>query len=107
MTPGSDSIFDPQRAVELVAAFAGSMIALFVQPNVGRWQAVGIVVTGLIVAYFGTRYLAGFLPAGDGVRGVAGLALGMLSFAIAGRAIAFARKGRLPIIGKEGRDGDH
>lgn len=95
---------DPQRAMDLVAGFAGSVIALFVRPDLGRWDALGIVITGLIFAYFGTGYLSGFLPPGDGVRGVAGVICGSFGFFVAGRAIGFARRGRLPIIGKEGRD---
>jgi hypothetical protein len=97
---------DPQRALDLVAAFAGSILALFGHPKVGRWQALGIVVTGPIAAYYGTGYLAGFLPPGDGVRGVAGCLLGMFTFALIGRAIRFVREGKLPFIGREGRDDD-
>lgn len=97
-------MFDPQRALVLVSAFAGSVIALFVQPNVGRWQAIGIVITGLIGAYFGTTYVSGFLPPGDGLLGLVGCLFGMLTFSVAGRAIGLVRRGRLPYIGKEGRD---
>jgi hypothetical protein len=104
MTPPGDGIFDPQRALDLVAAFAGSILALFGHPKVGRWQALGIVTTGLIAAYFGTEYLVGFLPAGNGVRGVAGCLFGMFTFAGIGRAIRFVREGKLPVLGREGRD---
>lgn len=97
-------MFDPQRALDLVAGFAGSVIALFVRPDLGRWDALCIVGTGLILAYFGTSYLSGFMPPGDGVRGVAGVILGSFGFFAAGRAIGLVRRGKLPYIGKEGRD---
>lgn len=104
MSPGGDGIFDPQRALILVSAFAGSVVSLFVQPNIGRWQAIGVVVTGLIGAYFGTSYVSGFLPPGDGLLGMVGCLFGMLTFSLAGRVVRFAQRGKLPFIGKEGRD---
>lgn len=100
----SGPLTDPQRWLDLVAGFAGSVIVLFVRRDASKWEALGIVIVGVIVAYFGTSYLAGFLPSGDGVRGVAGLILGMLAFAVSGRALGYARRGKLPVIGREGRD---
>jgi hypothetical protein len=97
-------LFDPERGFDLIVAFSGAVITLFVRRKVGRWEALGIVLTGLIFAWVGTTYLSGFLPAGEGARGVAACLIGMLGWELAGRASAFIRTGRLPIIGKGGRD---
>lgn len=99
-------LFDPERGFDLVVAFSGAVVALFVRRSVGRWEAVGIVFTGLALAFVGTTYLSGMLPEGDGVRGVAACLIGMLGWELAGRASSFIRKGRLPFIGKEGRHAD-
>ena len=101
-----NSLFDPARASDLIAAFSGAVIALFVRRQVGRWEAVGILFAGLALAYFGSEYLAGFLPPGPGVRGVAACVIGILGWELAGRVVGFAQKGRLPFIGKGGRHAD-
>jgi hypothetical protein len=99
-------LFDPERGFDLIAAFSGAVIALFVRRQVGRWEAVGIVFTGLVFAYVGTTYLSGLLPEGDGVRGVAACMIGMLGWELAGRASRFISKGTLPFIGKEDHHAD-
>ncbi len=102
----SEHLFDPSRWIDLVAAFSGSVLTLFVRRDFGRWEAIGIFTTGQICAFFGTAYLSGFLPQGDGVKGVTGLAIGSLSFYMLIRIVAFVRRGMLPVIGKVGGKDD-
>lgn len=102
----SEHLFDPSRWIDLVAAFSGSVLTLFVRRDFGRWEAIGIFTTGQVCAFFGTAYLSGFLPHGDGVKGVTGLLIGSLSFYVLGRVVSFARRGVLPVIGKVGSSKD-
>lgn len=98
-------IFDPQRGFDMVAAFAGAVIAIVTKPARSRREAVGMLIVALLAAFVGTAYLSGWLPPGDGVRGVAGCLIGFLSFPISKRALEWATRGKLPFIGREGRDG--
>lgn len=98
----SEPLFDPSRWIDLVAAFSGSVLTLFVRRDFGRWEAIGIFTSGQVCAFFGTAYLSGFLPQGDGVKGVAGLLIGSLSFYVLGRGVSFVRRGVLPVIGRIG-----
>ena len=97
-------IFDPQRGFDMVAAFAGFVIAIITKPARNRREAIGMLVVALVAAFVGTAYLSGLLPPGDGVRGVAGCMIGFLSFPISRRALEWAARGRLPFIGREGSD---
>ena len=101
-----EPLFDPSRWIDLVAAFSGSVLTLFVRRDFGRWEAIGIFTTGQVFAFFGTAYLSNFLPHGDGAKGVTGLLIGSLSFYILGRIVAFVRRGVLPVIGKMGSGND-